>query len=159
MSCYIEPEAAGWLLEAEACGAVIRELDRLIAKFQRKIDREMEVRKKDLEAALGYGSEEEIRDAYGWGSISEKQFERYIDLLRAGEDALEHHPPTRTERALSILRHIRKALDRDRQEWEISAMTPEQWAKEYRRRMDANQAWKEKLRQIKASLTADSKPE
>ena len=154
MSCYTEPEAAGCLLEAEACVTVIKELDRLIAKFQRKSDRERDVRKKDLEAALGYGSEDEIRDAYGWGSISEKQFEHYIDLLRAGEDALEHHPPTRTERALSILCHIRKALDRDRQEWEISAMTPEQWAKEYRRRMDANHAWKEKLRQLKDSLTA-----
>ena len=95
MSCYTEPEAAGCLLEAEACVMVIKELDRLIAKFQQKSDREMDSRKKDLEAALGYGSEEEIRDAYGWGSISEKQFERYIDLLRAGKDALEHHPPTR----------------------------------------------------------------
>ena len=33
-------------------------------------------------------------------------------------------------------------------------MTHEQWAKEYRRQMDANQAWKEKLRQIKDSLTS-----
>ena len=38
-------------------------------------------------------------------------------------------------------------------------MTPEQWAKEYRRRMDATQAWREKLRQIKDCLTADVKPE
>ena len=159
MSCYTEPEVASCLLEAEACGTVIKELDRLIAKFQRKIEREMDARKKGLEAALGYGSEDEIRDAYGWGFISEKKYERYIDLLRAGEDALEHHPPTRTERALSILRSIQKDLEAERQEWELSAMTHEQRAREFKRREDATQAWKEKLRQIKDSLTADVKPE
>ena len=116
MSRYTDPKIAGCLLEAEACVTVIKELDRLIAKFQRKIGREMDARKRDLDAALGYGSEDEVRDAYDWGSISEKQYERHIDLLRAGEDALEHHPPTRAEQALSILRHIRKKLDAERQE-------------------------------------------
>jgi len=148
---YTNPEAAGYLLESEACGVVIKEVDRLIVKFRRKIARETEARKRELETALGYRSEQEIQDAYGWELITEKQYDRYIDLFRQGEDALESHTPTRSELALSILQRFRRDLTMDQDEWKLSALTPEQRAAELNRRTKAAQEWKERLRQMKSS--------
>ncbi len=147
---YTNPEAAGYLLESEACGVVIKEVDRLIEKFRRKITREAEARKKELETALGYRSEQDIQDAYGWELITEKQYDRYIDLFRQGQAALENHTPTRAELALGILRRFRRDLVMDQDEWKLSALTPEQRAAELNRRAKAAQEWKERLRQMKS---------
>ena len=117
---YTDPKAAGCLLEASACAALVKELDRLIEKYRRKIAREDEARRRDLAAALEYSSEQELQEAYGFAEITEEQYGLYRDLLEQGKDALEHHPPTQAERALSILLSIQKDLERDRQEWEIS---------------------------------------
>lgn len=152
MNRYTNPEAVGCLLEAEGCGEATKELERLIAKFQRKADREAEAREKELEAALGYKSEQEIQEAYGWEIITEKQYERYIDLFRRGRDALEDHVPTRTEVTLKILRRICKELMLERQEWEFCALTPEQQAAELARREQAKQAWKDHIQQIRDSI-------
>ena len=157
MNRYTNPEAAGYLLEAEGCGEAIKELERLNAKFQRKADRETEAREKELEAALGYRSEAEIQEAYGWEIITEKQYERYIDLFHRGRDALENHAPTRTEVTLKILQRICKELMLERQEWEFSALTPEQQAAELTRREQAKQAWKEYIQQIKDNLKTAAK--
>ena len=54
MGNYTNPDAAGCLLEAEACAQVIRELERLAEKFKRKIEREAEKRREELRAALEY---------------------------------------------------------------------------------------------------------
>ncbi len=40
MSKYTNPEAHGYLMEAKACKKIGRELDRLIAKYQRAVDKE-----------------------------------------------------------------------------------------------------------------------
>ena len=150
MSRYTNPEAAGYLLEAEACGVVIKEVNRLIEKFQRKINREADARKKELETALGFRSEQDILDAYGWEIITEKQYDRYIDLFRQGQAALENHTPTRTELALSILQRFCGALIADQDEWRLSALTPEQRAAELNRRAKVAEEWKERLRQMKS---------
>ena len=149
MSRYTNPEAAGYLLEAEACGIVIKEVNRLIEKFQRKINREADARKKELDTALGFQSEQDSLDAYGWEIITEKQYDRYIDLFRQGQAALENHTPTRTELALSILQRFRGVLTADQDEWRLSALTPEQRAAELNRRAKAAEEWKERLRQMK----------
>ena len=39
---------------------------------------------------MQYRSEKDILDAYGWGLITEKQYDRYLALFREGED----HAPT-----------------------------------------------------------------
>jgi len=149
---YTNPETAGYLLEAEGCGEAIKELERLIAKFQRKADREAETREKELETALGYGSEQEIQEAYGWEIITEKQYERYMDLFHRGRDALENPVPTRAEVTLKILQRICKELMLERQEWEFCALTPEQQTAELARRKQAKQMWKDHIQQIKDSL-------
>ena len=94
MRKYTDPQAAGYLLEAKACEKVSKELRRLAEKYQRHVDKEQKGREAEFEAVMGYSSEDEIRDAYGWSFITEAQMERYIDIFRTGQAALEQHTPT-----------------------------------------------------------------
>ena len=149
-----DPEKADALLEAEACGKVISELDRLIAKYDGKVRKEAEKRRQELETAMGYHSEDEIRDAYGWDYITEAQMELYIDLLHQGEDVLNHHAPTVSERTVAILRSISADIARERQDHRYEAMTPDEFRAELKRQQKAEQEWKEHIKELKKRAAA-----
>lgn len=152
---YTNPDAAGCLLEAEACAQVIQELERLEAKYKRQIDREMGKRRKELESAMEYRSVDEIHEAFGYEMITEEQYHFYTKLFEQGEAALEDHAPTKAERVRQILLGLHSDILREQQEWEFSALSPEEQAKELRRRDKAAAAWKEKLKELKAQMGQD----
>ena len=81
---YLSSEAHGYLLEADACALLVKELERVCAKLQRRIDKEVAARQADFDAAMEYHSENEIQDAYGWELITEAQYYAYLDLFRRG---------------------------------------------------------------------------
>ena len=62
---YTNPEAHGYLMEAKACKKIGRELDRLIAKYQRAVDKEKAAKKAELETVMQYRNEGEIQNDYG----------------------------------------------------------------------------------------------
>ena len=109
---YLSSEAHGYLQEAEACSLILKDLERISAKLQRRIDKEAAARQADFEAAMQYHSEAEIQDAYGWDFITEAQYHAYLDLFRRGREAIEDHPPTISEMALSIVRKVIRDLRR-----------------------------------------------
>ena len=147
---YTNPDAAGYLLEADACKKVEAELRRIADKYQRKIDREQAAREAEFEAAIQYRSEDEILDAYGWEFITEKQYEMYLDIFRRGRDALENHAPTVNEAAHRILQRILSDLTAEQREWRFSGLTPAQQAAEIERAEKAKQEWRERLRKLAA---------
>lgn len=146
---YTNPQAYGYLLEADACKKVIRELRRIAEKFQHAVDKEAAIRQSEFETALQYTSEQQIQDDYGWGFFSEAQYDRYLALFREGQDALEQHTPTKTELALSIVRRIIADIEADCREWEFSALSPQEQAEERERMEQSNREWKEKIAEIK----------
>ena len=156
---YTNPEAAGYLLEADACKKVEAELQRIADKFQRKIEREEAARKAELAAALEYRSEDEIRDAYGWELITEKQYDLYLDIFRRGQSALENHQPTVNELVHRILLRILSDIAAEQREWRFSALTPAQQQAEMERAARAKQEWKEKMRQIREQLNDAGSPD
>lgn len=149
---YTNPDAAGYLLEAEACGKVAKELRHLEEKYQRKIDREQAARRAELEAAMEYHSERDIQDAYGWELITERQYERYLDLFRRGQSALEEHTPNSTELALRIIQRILRDIALEQREWEFSALSPQEQLAETLRAKQAKSEWKRKIAEIKEQL-------
>lgn len=149
---YTNPDAAGYLLEADACKKVVAELRRIADKYQRKIDREQAARETEFEAAMQYRSENELLDAYGWEFITEKQYELYLDLFRRGREALENHAPTVNEAAHRILLRILSDIDAEQREWRFSALTPAQQTAEIERAEKAKQEWREKLQKIREDL-------
>ena len=156
---YTNPDAAGYLLEADACKKVEAELRRLADKYQRKIDRERAARETEFEAAMQYRSENDLLDAYGWEVITEKQYEIYLDIFRRGRDALENHAPTVNEAAHRILLRILSDIAAEQREWSFSALTPAQQAAEIERAEKAKKEWRERLQKIRENLDLAAKPE
>lgn len=139
---YLSSEAHGYLQEAEACSLILKDLERISAKLQRRIDKEAAARQADFEAAMQYHSEAEIQDAYGWEFITEAQYHAYLNLFRRGRKAIEDHPPTISEMAFSIVRKVIRDLEADKREYEFSALTPEQQVVELQRAEQARNEWK-----------------
>ena len=91
MRKYTNPQAHGYLMEAKACDKVIQELKRIENKLQRATDKEGSARQAEFEKVMEYTNEVQIQDDYGWDLITEAQFERYMELFRDGQAALENH--------------------------------------------------------------------
>lgn len=146
---YTNPQAAGYLLEAKACELVCKELRRTADKFQRAVKKETADRQSEFETIMQYDNERQIQDDYGWGFITEKQYERYLDLFRYGQEALENAPPTPKALALHILHRIIGDIEEDRREWEFSALSPKEQQAERERSERSQREWKEKIAEIK----------
>lgn len=146
---YTNPDAVGYLLEAKACVKVTKELSSIAEKFQRAVAKESADRQTEFETAMQYTSEQQIQDDYGWSFFSEAQYDRYLDLFRKGQAALENHTPTKTELALRILRRMIADIESERREWGFSALSPQEQAEERKRMEKANREWKEKIAEIK----------
>lgn len=146
---YINPDAFGYLLEAQACEKVIKELHRISEKYQRAVDKEAAFRQSEFETAMQYTNEQQIQDDYGWDILSETQYERYLALFREGKTALEQHAPTKTELALHIVRRIISGIEADRREWAFSALSPEKQTAELERMEKSQREWKERIAEIK----------
>ena len=153
---YTNPDAHGYLMEAEACKKVCKELERLIAKFQRAVEREKAAKKAEFETVMQYRSEREIQDDYGYEFITEAQYDRYLDIFRAGQQALENAPPTVNELVISILKRINGDIYMDQKEWEFSALTPAQQEAERKRAIESQKAWKKHIAEIKARLSGSN---
>lgn len=65
---------------------------------------------------MGYRNEEDIRDAYGWEFITEAQSDRYIEIFRNGEKALEQAVPSINELTHRILCRIISDIDLEQRE-------------------------------------------
>ena len=137
-------------MEADACDKVLRELERLIDKFERHVDKEADKRREEFELVMGYRSEADIQEAYGWEFITQAQYERYLEIFRAGKRAMENHEPTVTERALAILRAFRRDLLQEQQEYRYEAMSPDELRAEIQRRQAAEREWNERMKELRA---------
>ena len=147
---YSDPKKAGALMEADACDKVLREMDRLIDKYERHVNKEADKRREEFELVMGYRSEADIQEAYGWEFITQAQYERYLEMFRAGNSAMENHEPTVTERALAILRAFRRDLLQEQQEYRYEAMSPDELRAEIQRRQAAEREWNERMKELRA---------
>lgn len=152
MNNYTNPSSAGYLLEADACKKVLKDLQRSADKYKRKVEKEQADRRREFETVMGYRSEDDIRDAYGWDFITEAQFERYIEIFRNGEKALERSTPTVNELTYRILCRIISDIDLEQREWRFSALSPAQQRAEIERAQQAKKEWAEKMHKIREEL-------
>ena len=106
-------------MKAAACTKVLGELCRIEAKYARTVEKECSVRQAEFEKVMQYHSERELQDDFGWGFITEAQYDRYRLLFQQGQAAMEQLPPTKNELALGLVRRIMADIDADRREWEV----------------------------------------
>ena len=149
MSRYLKPRDHGYLMEAAACVKVLGDLQRIEAKFARAVERESAARQAEFEKVMQYHSERELQDDFGWGFITEAQYDRYRLLFQQGQAAMEQLPPTKSELALRLVRRIMSDIDADRREWEFSALSPEDQRAERARAEQSQKEWKRKVAELK----------
>lgn len=149
MGKYLKPRDHGYLMEAAACTKVLGDLRRIESKFARAVEKEASARLDEFEKAMKYSSEREIQDDYGWGFITEAQYDRYRLLFQQGQAAMEQLPPTKNELALRLVRRIIADIEADRREWEFSALSPEDQRAEIARAERAQKEWKKKIEELK----------
>lgn len=149
MSRYLKPRDHGYLMEAAACVKVLGDLQRIEAKFARAVERESAARQAEFEKVMQYHSERELQDDFGWGFITEAQYDRYRLLFQQGQAAMEQLPPTKSELALRLVRRIMADIDADRREWESSALSPEDQRAERARAEQSQKEWKRKVAELK----------
>ena len=77
MSRYLKPRDHGYLMEAAACIKVLEDLRHIEAKYARTVEKEGAVRQAEFEKVMQYHSERELQDDFGWGFITEAQYDRY----------------------------------------------------------------------------------
>ena len=140
MSRYLKPRDHGYLMEAAACTKVLEDLRRIEAKYARQAE---------FEKVMQYHSERELQDDFGWGFITEAQYDRYRLLFQQGQAAMEQLPPTKSELALRLVRRIMADIDADRREWEFSALSPEDQQAERARAEQSQKEWKRKIAELK----------
>lgn len=151
---YTAPEAHGYLMEAKACKKVVKEIDRLADKYRRAVDKEKAAKKAELETVMQYRNEGEIQNDYGWEYITEAQYQRYIELICSGKEALENGPPSVNEIIVSVLHRINSDILRDQTKREFSALSSEEQAAERKRLEESQKAWKKRIAEIKNRLPA-----
>lgn len=149
MSRYLKPRDHGYLMEAAACVKVLGDLQRIEAKFARAVERESAARQAEFEKVMQYHSERELQDDFGWGFITEAQYDRYRLLFQQGQAAMEQLPPTKSELALRLVRRIMADIDADRREWEFFALSPEDQRAERARAEQSQKEWKRKVAELK----------
>ena len=93
MSRYLKLRDHGYLMEAAACTKVLEDLRRIEAKYARTVEKECSVRQAEFEKVMQYHSERELQDDFGWGFITEAQYDRYRLLFQQGEGALGEPAP------------------------------------------------------------------
>ena len=106
MSRYLKLRDHGYLMEAAACTKVLEDLRRIEAKYARTVEKEGAVRQAEFEKVMQYHSERELQDDFGWGFITEAQYDRYRLLFQQGQAAMEQLPPTKCAASWRILTQI-----------------------------------------------------
>ena len=144
--------STGLLQSADACKKVAADLERLVAKYGRAVEKEKAARRGELESVANY-SEDEIQNLYGYAEITQSQYERYLDLLHEGEAALEGQPATVNELAQKILLGFQAELVAERDELELLVLTPEARQVELDRREATFGAWKDRLKKLKEEIS------
>ena len=124
-------------------------LRRIEAKYARTVEKGGAVRQAEFEKVIQYHSEREIQDDFGWGFITEAQYDRYRLLFQQGQAAMEQLPPTKSELALRLVRRIMADIDADLREWEISALSTEDQQAERARAEREQNEWKRKIAELK----------
>ena len=113
------------------------------------VEKECSVRQAEFEKVMQYHSERELQDDFGWGFITEAQYDRYRLLFQQGQAAMEQLPPTKSELALRLVRRIMADIDADRREGEFSALSPEDQQAERARAEQSQKEWKRKIAELK----------
>ena len=103
---------------------VIKKLDTAITALDKTTERTKAEKRAKLEELMEYKTYNEAQDAYGWGMITEKEFDQICDMLEHKEKTVE--TPGIEECASNILKELRTSMYKDIHHYEFELLPREE---------------------------------
>lgn len=94
-------ERKEYRVEMKARKLVIKKLETAISVLKKTADRQKAEKQAKREKMLTYGSYDDALDAYGWGIITQEEFDEIADFLEKSQEYVDE--PTAEEIAVKIL--------------------------------------------------------
>lgn len=88
-------------VEIKARKLIIKKLETAINALQKTADRQKAERQAEREKMLEFKSYNDAQDAYGWGLITEEEFDRITTFLESSQNAVDE--PTAEDIAIKVL--------------------------------------------------------
>lgn len=133
MSRYDMADKKGFILNAKGCELLYAELEKLEKRLSKKVQKQTDAWNEQIARIMTYKHEEEIRDEYGYGYITEEQCRKYIELFRKGQE-LKNEPIESPESvALSILHVMMSDVRKEGWQHRFDALSPEEQVAELQR--------------------------
>ena len=88
-------------IEIKARKLIIKKLETAINALQKTADRQKAEKQAEREKMLAYKSYNEAQDAYGWGLITEEEFDAIVEFLESSQEIVDE--PTAEEIAVKTL--------------------------------------------------------
>lgn len=88
-------------VEIKARKLIIKKLETAINALQKTADRQRAERQAEREKLLEFKSYNDAQDAYGWGLITEEEFDRITTFLESSQNAVDE--PTAEDIAIKTL--------------------------------------------------------
>ena len=133
MSRYDMTDKSGFILNAKGCELLYDELQKLEKRLSRKVQKQTDKWNAQLAHIMTYTNEEEIRDEYGYGYITEEQCRKYIELFQKGKELQSEPVETPESVALDILHMIMSDVRREGWQHKFDALSPEEQIAELQR--------------------------
>ena len=111
-------------LELLALKKVVTRLRSSILEYRKKHSEILEKRRLEYEKMSEYASEEDAQEAYGWGIITEKEFDAIKERLRSDEPMLDQ--TSEFEMAANILSDVSSPMSELIRTLEYNAKTDEE---------------------------------
>ena len=88
-------------VEIKSRKLIIKKLETAISALKKTADRQKAEKEAERAKMLEYKSYAEAQDAYGWGLITEEEFDKIVEFLESSQEAVDE--PTAEEIAIKVL--------------------------------------------------------
>lgn len=133
MSRYDMTDKRGFLLNAKGCEFLYVELEKLEKRLSKKVQKQTDKWNEQIAHIMTYENEEEIRNEYGYGYITEEQCRKYIELFQKGKELQNEPIETPESVALSILHMMMSDVRKEGWQHRFDALSPEEQIAELQR--------------------------
>ena len=99
-------------IELKSRKIVVKKLESAIKSLKKVTDRQKAEREERKQNLSQYKDEHELQEAYGWGFIEEDEYDRLLEQMKNGIDAIDSEK-TAEEIALEIINHWERIMSSD----------------------------------------------
>ena len=130
-----EKEHEALALEAKARKELRKRLENPLKLIAVAAEKEVQKRQARVERARDFKTYEEAHEAYGWGYITEQEFQDIVDAMERGQEYVET-ARTPVELAADMLREFCGRIERETRDFEFMMLPVEEQARIEREAME-----------------------